>query len=683
MHMKDKINTYVNNIKKLFNKDITEQVTKYRIPLIGGVVVILLACISIFVTYAFYQVEAVTPIVGGSTGDIADIELRVMVEDRIDGVENIDNENYGSAIKGEYVLYPYIPEAGYEYNAAKSYCTNGSVINYDPNTFDADITAYGHDVCYMYFDSTANLDITLRVHAENVDATTGEGTGKYTILETTTMPSIGYELNQEKTTCTSNATVSYIAADNLFSVEATGKAECDVYMDALNVDIALKIFLQDKVGSPKYYESDAIPNNYYYELNNEKSSCTGTSTLSVENQRVVVAATSRTSCVAYLDVSSGPILESMKANVSGQSVTINLGNSNAGTIPTIYYYSSDNGKTYVSSTSSSYTFNNLAPLSQFTFKAYSVDSSGKTSGILTITAETEYAYTGIFSYRNSVQTQTIEVSGYYYLQVWGAQGGYRTNSSYAGKGGYSKGYIYLNEGDTVYVQTGGAGGSGSSGCGSTICAGGYNGGGYRYKYYGGGGATDIRINQNSLYARVIVAGGGGSDGATNKKGMYGGGTVGGSSTDSFTANSNYSGKGGNQTYSGYSAAYTITSQATSGLNSNTLNYYAGGFGFGGGGVYLSSGYGGAGGGGWYGGSGTVPDGSGDDDRGGGGGSGYIYTSSTASSYPSGCLLNSSYYLQQASTYAGNTSFESTAGGTETGHSGNGYAKVTYVGQTLP
>ena len=111
MHMKDKINTYVNDIKKFFNKDITEQVTKYRIPLVAGVVVILLACISIFVTYAFYQVEAVTPIVGGSTGDIADIELRVMVEDR--NTDDINSENYGTAIEGEYVLYPYIPEAGY------------------------------------------------------------------------------------------------------------------------------------------------------------------------------------------------------------------------------------------------------------------------------------------------------------------------------------------------------------------------------------------------------------------------------------------------------------------------------------------------------------------------------------------------------------------------------------------
>ena len=66
----------------------------------------------------------------------------------------------------------------------------------------------------------------------------------------------------------------------------------------------------------------------------------------------------------------------------------------------------------------------------------------------------------------------------------------------------------------------------------------------------------------------------------------------------------------------------------------------------------------------------------------GGGSGYVYTSSTASNYPSGCLLNSSYYLVNASTIAGNTAFTSPTGGTETGHTGNGYAYLTFVGVTL-
>ncbi len=292
--------------------------------------------------------------------------------------------------------------------------------------------------------------------------------------------------------------------------------------------------------------------------------------------------------------------------------------------------------------------------------------------------EFSYAYTG------SVQTFTAPADGVYQLQVWGAQGGYRSSTKYGGKGGYSTGNITLTKGDTLYVYVGGAGGNSSSNTG-TVNAGGYNGGGYRYGYKGGGGATDIRFtsgtwnNSTSLLSRVIVAGGGGSDGATSKSGMYGGGTTGGSSTQNYTANSSYCGKGGTQTYSGYSTSYTITTQATSGLNTNSTSYYCGGFGFGGGGVYLSNGYGGAGGGGWYGGSGTVPDGSGDDDRGGGGGSGFVWTSSTASNVPSGYSVATKYYLADASTVNGNTSFTTTDGtSTETGHSGNGYAKITWL-----
>lgn len=657
-------------LKKILNKDVTSLLNKYKIPLVSIAVVVVLTCIGLIVTYAFYQVVDTKPIIGGSTTEISDLDVRIMAEER-----DVNGNGLGS-----YGLYPYIPKAGYKYNSTKSYCTNGSVINYDANNYDADITAYGHDVCYLYFDSTAQLDITLNVYAENVDSD-GNGNGEYTKLETTALPTIGYELNTTRSSCKKGSTVSYIASENLFSVESSEKDVCDIYMDAMDVDIALKIYVQAKKNSTLYYEAKSIPTNNFYALGT-KSACTGTSTMSIKNQKVVVSATGRTNCVAYLDVSSGPIPESMQNTVNGQNVTITFGNSNLGTTPTTYYYSKDNGATYVSSTSNTYTFTDLAPLTEFVFKAYSVDAAGNTSGILTTTATTDYVLDKPFEYQNSTQQFNVIVSGYYKMRVWGAQGGYRTTEGNSGRGGYAEGTVYLNAGDVIYVHTGGAGGNGSSGCGSTICAGGYNGGGYRYKYYGGGGGTDIRINSDSLLARVIVAGGGGSDGATGKKGMYGGGTTGGSSTESYSSVGNYGGKGGTQTYSGYSASYTVTTQATTGLNSNTLANYGGGFGFGGGGVYLSSGYGGAGGGGWYGGSGNVPDGSGDDDRGGGGGSGYIYTSSTASNYPSGCLLNSSYYLTSATLKAGNESITSPTGATETGHAGNGYAYLTYIGKVL-
>lgn len=267
-----------------------------------------------------------------------------------------------------------------------------------------------------------------------------------------------------------------------------------------------------------------------------------------------------------------------------------------------------------------------------------------------------------FSYTGSVQTATL-TPGTYKFECWGAQGGYRSNASSGGKGGYSIGTITLSQSTTLYINVGGSGNSVSSAT-NNIYPGGFNGGGYRYGYKGGGGATDVRIGNNSLYSRVIVAGGGGSDGAADKNGKHGGGTSGGSTTQNYGSG----GYGGTQTGN----TWKSDSQGTS----NTSSSCYAGFGFGGFGYSTSSGYGGAGGGGWYGGSGSAPDGSGDDDRGGGGGSGYVYTLSTAKHYPQGCLLNSSYYLTDAQTIAGNQAFTSPEGTSETGHSGNGFCRIT-------
>lgn len=261
---------------------------------------------------------------------------------------------------------------------------------------------------------------------------------------------------------------------------------------------------------------------------------------------------------------------------------------------------------------------------------------------------TNYTYTG------ARQIVTL-LPGRYKLECWGAQGGYRSSSTYGGKGGYSVGEISLEAKTTIYVYVGGSGNTGGT-------SGGFNGGGKRATYPGGGGATDIRVGTDSLYARVMVAAGGGSDGASNKNGMYGGGTTGGSSTQSYGSG----GYGGTQTGN----TWSTTTQPTG--TSSSSDCYAG-FGFGGNGVGYASGYGGAGGGGWYGGSGAFPDGSGDDDRGGGGGSSWLWTGSNA---PTGYLLGSEYQLTNASTTAGNASFTSPTGTSETGHSGNGYARIT-------
>ena len=264
-----------------------------------------------------------------------------------------------------------------------------------------------------------------------------------------------------------------------------------------------------------------------------------------------------------------------------------------------------------------------------------------------------------FDYTGAVQSVTLP-KGTYKLECWGAQGGNRSQDSASatvtgsGLGGYSIGILTLTQLTTCYIYVGGQGGMSSS-TGNVKVEGGFNGGGFASHEStsepgnGGGGATDVRIAQDSLYARIIVAGGGGGSGEDNETGGYGGGETGGAGS-------------GNTSLTQASQTSGGTNSFGFGLDGNTYN-------------------GGAGGGGWYGGASRYSVSSystGSDSEGGGGGSGYVYTSSTAKNYPSGCLLNSSYYLTDAQTIAGNTSFISPSGSSETGHSGNGYCRITVI-----
>ena len=282
------------------------------------------------------------------------------------------------------------------------------------------------------------------------------------------------------------------------------------------------------------------------------------------------------------------------------------------------------------------------------YSSYALFSYGKTSNNVIEGTVGKINYTTNFSYTGSCTTYTAKSAGYYNLEVWGAQGGNYNTTYVGGLGGYSKGIVKLEKGTTLYVCVGGQPQTVTTS--KTAVPGGFNGGGngfnrdYNSTYtYGqaGGGATDIRIGQNSLYARVIVAGGG--SGSNNRiSGYAGGGTSG---------ISGQSGYAGTQTSAGSGGSFGQGGSATT--SGNNYKYGASG-----------------GGGGFYGGgAGTSYSDSTNYDKYTGGGSGYVYTSSTASSYPSGCLLNSNYYLASAST-------------TEGINIGHGKATITYIGKEL-
>ena len=282
------------------------------------------------------------------------------------------------------------------------------------------------------------------------------------------------------------------------------------------------------------------------------------------------------------------------------------------------------------------------------YSSYALFSFTKTSSNVIEGKVGKINYTTNFSYTGECTTYIAKSDGYYNLEVWGAQGGNYNTTYVGGLGGYSKGIVHLTKGTTLYVCVGGQPQTVTTT--KTAVPGGFNGGGngfnrdYNSTYtYGqaGGGATDIRIGQNSLYARVIVAGGG--SGSNNRISGYAGG-----GTSGVTGQSGYA---GTQTSAGTGGSFGQGGSAST--SGNNYKYGASG-----------------GGGGFYGGgAGTSYSDSTNYDKYSGGGSGYVYTSSTASSYPSGCLLNSNYYLASASTTQG----------TNTGH---GKATITYIGKEI-
>ena len=124
---------------------------------------------------------------------------------------------------------------------------------------------------------------------------------------------------------------------------------------------------------------------------------------------------------------------------------------------------------------------------------------------------TTNSYTKDFAYTGNVQAYTIPVTGTYRIELWGASGG-DAGPYKGGLGGYTSGYIHLQEGQVLYFYVGGEG--------SQSSIGGWNGGGdltSGQEAFGasGGGATDVRLvsgawnNFDSLKSRIMVAGGGG------------------------------------------------------------------------------------------------------------------------------------------------------------------------------
>ena len=263
-----------------------------------------------------------------------------------------------------------------------------------------------------------------------------------------------------------------------------------------------------------------------------------------------------------------------------------------------------------------------------------------------------------FDYTGSVQTWTVDETGEYLLEAWGAQGGMYESGYEGGKGAYAATVANLTKGQTLYIYVGSKGLSYPDNDGGKLNPTAQKDKNFSYGGAGnqgggnGGDASDVRTVQNDYNSRLVVAAGGGG-GDLNSRPGYGGGLKGGNSNPTATNGQNglvqtgkTEAKGGTQTSGGRGAEPTSGYQLANGS-----------LGYGGGKTASINVDGGGGGGGYYGG------GSGNNGHSGGaGGSSYVGKSKY------------SRMLDGASVQPG----KGMNAQDQTGNSGNGYVKITRV-----
>ena len=280
-------------------------------------------------------------------------------------------------------------------------------------------------------------------------------------------------------------------------------------------------------------------------------------------------------------------------------------------------------------------------------KAYSVAPNSSSPVVTDITVDAEYyKLARLFSYKGSTESFTVPVDGTYTLECWGAG---------HSKGGKSLGDYQAPKNQILYICVGGKGTVGDR---VNIGFGGYNGGGNGgtavindkgqplKRGDGGSGATHICLkdgvlkelkdayDQNLL---LMVAGGQGGAQYPEGSGLFGGGAEGGKPTN----------KAGQVFKAATQSNGYAFGQGQIGRN-GTKRTQNGGEGNGGGGGGLYGGY--------------APTNTGNlTNCPGGGGSGYVNA-----------------ILVDGKTIAGNQSFLSPSGVSETGHAGNGAALITWL-----
>ena len=194
----------------------------------------------------------------------------------------------------------------------------------------------------------------------------------------------------------------------------------------------ISMMLETDTNSKTYIQStDSTWPSDGYVFNEEMSKCEQGSTLKWDekNKKIVMEGNTSDKCYVFFDKYNPIKINNHSITSSGNKITITIdASSGTGTISK-YYYSKDDGVTYIESTSNNYVFTSLDK-GTYKIKAYVEDSNGKKSTILSKTIE--ITTLTIADYIISQYTGTQGENGLYYHDYTLSNGAGESSYRYAG-----------------------------------------------------------------------------------------------------------------------------------------------------------------------------------------------------------------------------------------------------------
>ena len=226
---------------------------------------------------------------------------------------------------------------------------------------------------------------------------TEPGSGEYAETKDTTWPESGYIFNENLSGCENGGELEYNSENNTVNLLSNSSDRCYVYFDKYDGVWIDNVSVTNVTGSSVTLDVSATSENgsitnYYYSLNDSEYASSTTNPITINDlnklteYNIKVYATDNTgakSNIYEIIVSttdeSGPIITNITAsNVTINSITLNVETLSSNGIKR-YYYSIDNGNSYILSYNNSYTFEDLNSSTEYKFLIYVVDNNRKES----------------------------------------------------------------------------------------------------------------------------------------------------------------------------------------------------------------------------------------------------------------------------------------------------------------